>query len=93
MPEPISSNVERLTRQYVDGKRFTSSDDVLIFAMNLFGEFEQRYHDQFGESLQHAFKVIDNGEGIPLNGTKEVEAFFADMMDANRQQSHTPRAE
>jgi hypothetical protein len=83
MPEPISPNVERLTRQYVDGKRFSSSDEVLIFAMSLFGAFEQRYHDELGKSLQDAFHTISGHKGIVLDGAKEVESFFADMMESS----------
>ena len=93
MPEPISSSVERLTRQYVDGKRFTSSDDVLVFAMILFGAFEQQYRDRLGKSLHKAFKAIDAHEGIPLKGTKEIELFFADVIDAVRAESRLSNAE
>lgn len=91
MPESIPSSIERLTRQYVDGWRFSSSDEVLLFAMSLFAEFEQRYHNQMGRSLQEAFRSIDDHEGVVLNGVKEVEVFFADMMDTNRQKSRFPK--
>jgi len=87
MLDPLSPNVERLTRQYVDGQRFSSSDEVLVFAMTLFVEFEQRYHDQMGQSLQHAFGQIEQGEGLCLNGTPEINTFFDDMMAATRRQA------
>ncbi len=92
MSESLSPNIERLTRQYIDGTRFTSSDDVLIFAMNLFHEFEDRYHHQLGSSLQAAFKSIDDGDAIALNGKKEIDIFFEDMMEATEDQARSQQS-
>ena len=84
MSESLSPHIERLTRQYVDGNRFSSCDDVLVFALALFGQFEDRFHDQLGQSLKSAFEKVENGEGLVLNGRKEIDQFFDDMMIATR---------
>ena len=89
MPDPIPPNIARLTRQYVDGRRFSSSDEVLLFAMNLFVEFERHYHDELGKLLKESCDAIDRGEGIDLFGGKEIEMYFNDMMEANRRQARS----
>ncbi|MEM7477633.1 MAG: hypothetical protein AAF483_21810 [Planctomycetota bacterium] len=52
--------------------------------MGLLFEFEYRYRDYLGKSLKSTFGDLDKHEGILLNTPKEVNAFFEDMMDANR---------
>lgn len=87
MAESISQSVQRLARQYVDGNRFVSSDEVLAFAMNLLNQFESRYHEELGSSLKVSFQKLDAGEVTTLNGAAEITAFFDDLMEAGHKDS------
>jgi len=84
-----STDIERLTRRYIDNQRYSSSDDVLVFAMQLLSRFESVYHRELGASLKDAFSQIEAGEGIALRGSEEVGAFFDDMITACRETRRT----
>ncbi len=92
MTDFLSSDIERLTRRYIDNQRFSSSDDVLVFAMQLLGKFEDVYQEEFGASLQASFRDIQAGDGIELLGTPEVSAFFENMITACRETSRSSDA-
>lgn len=78
MPESLPRSITRLADQYIDGTRYTSCDEVLFFAMNLFGEFERRYAEHLGASLRAAFDGIGNGR--ILTGQDEITAYFDQLM-------------
>lgn len=84
MPEAIPPNVHELSRHYVDGRRFASSDEVLVFAMDLFVEFERQYQEELGASLKQASDAIEAGEGIELNGKEQIEDYFQNKIRMNR---------
>jgi len=86
MPDTLSSEVETLVRGYVDGQRFTSTNDVLLFALRVMGEFENRYREQFGKSLEDAFAKIAIGDGFSIDNKEELAIVFDDIMKAGRAQ-------
>ena len=89
MDEPTSASVKNLARRYIDGDRFMSENDVLLFAMGMFGEFDKHYKEQLGQSLKDAFDEIARGESVTLSGQKEIAAFFDDLIAATRQKWQT----
>ena len=69
MPETLSPEVEKLVQQHVDGRRFTTANDVIMVAMRLFNEFQSRYQDELSAAIQRGFDQIDRSEGICPRGT------------------------
>ncbi|MEM9409866.1 MAG: hypothetical protein AAGA30_02060 [Planctomycetota bacterium] len=89
MPEQIPTSIQKLTRQYVDGTHYSSSGDVLLFAMQLFAEFDVRYRDKLASSLEAAFNEIDQGKGLRLDGEEAINEFFDDVLKKNHA-AHLP---
>ncbi len=87
MPHPLSSSIEQLVRPYIDGRRFTSPDEVLLFALRVFGEFEKRYRDDLGDRLKRAFDDMSSTGGVTLESGDELNVFFDDIMLAGRNAS------
>lgn len=84
MSHTLSTEVEKLARGYVDGQRFTSANDVLLFSLQVLGEFEKRYNEQFGKTLEDAFDKLKHGEGLVLENSEELSTVFDDIMQAGR---------
>lgn len=85
MSEALSPEVEQLARQYVDGQRFTSTNDVILVAMRLFGEFQTQYRSDVAESIQRGFDEIHSGEGIELRDDAALQDFFDDIKRRGRE--------
>lgn len=82
MPEYVSPAVQRLARQYVDGQRFASHNDVLLFSMSLLSAFEAHYQSSLGESLSAAF--AKSAEGTHFYSRRKLEDCFDDIIQAGR---------
>ena len=91
MPETLSPEVEKLVQQHVDGRRFTSANDVIMVAMRLFNEFQSRYQDELSAAIQRGFDQIDRGEGIELQDEAALNAFFDDIKRRGRERHEARR--
>ena len=93
MSEALSPEIEQLVKQHVDGKRFTSANEVILVAMRLFNEFQKRYHDELGAAIKRGFDQIDRGEGIELEDERALRDFFDDIKRQGRQRYEASKSE
>ena len=85
MPEALSPEIEQLVQKYVDGRRYTSANDVILVALRLFNEFQQRSRAEVGAAIQRGFDQVDRGEGIALASDDALQQFFDDIKRRGRE--------
>ena len=79
MSEILSPEVERLAQEQIDGRRFTSTNEVLLVALRLFKEFQTRYREHLGAQIKEGFDQIERGEGIEFDEAG-LDTFFHDVL-------------
>jgi len=79
MAETLSPEVERLVQEQIDGRQFTSANQVLVVALRLFKEYQNRYRDRLAAEIKEGFGQLDRGEGIEFD-EEGLEAFFDDLL-------------
>lgn len=79
MAETLSPEVEQLVREQIDGLQFTSTNEVLVVALRLFKEFQNRYRDHLGAEIKEGFDQLDRGEGIEFEEA-DLDGFFNDLL-------------
>ena len=84
MESKVSRQVQQIAYPFVDGTNFASSDDVLMFAMQLFTEFENRYHQRLAAKINTGFKEIEAGGGHVLANEEQVNEFFDGIMSSTK---------
>lgn len=85
MSDALSPRIEQLVKQHVDGERFTSADEVMFVAMQLFDAFQRQNRRELEAALKAGFGQLDAGEGIELEDESELRAFFDDIKQRGRQ--------
>ena len=93
MSDALSPEIKRLVQQHVDGKRFSSANDVILVAMCLFNEFQVRYRDELSAAIKRGFDQIDRGQGIELKDKDALRKFFDDIKGRGRQRYETTKSE
>jgi Arc/MetJ-type ribon-helix-helix transcriptional regulator len=79
MAETLSPEVEQLVREHIDGRQFTSANQVLVVALHLFKEYRHRYRDRLSAEIKEGFDQLERGEGIEFD-EDGLEAFFKDLL-------------
>lgn len=77
MNEAISPSVRRLASTFVDGERFTDSNDVLLFSLEVMASFEDFYAKNLVRELQRGFDEINDGRGECLKTKDDIHSYFA----------------
>jgi hypothetical protein len=84
MNDYVSPSVQKLADSYVDGQRFTTSSEVLLFSLDLLNAFEKHYQDRLGKEIQDGFSALDRGEGTVATTPEEIDQFFGAVMQGSQ---------
>ena len=75
MNDDVSPSVQKLADSYVDGQRFTTSSEVLLFSLDLLNAFEKHYQARLEQEVQDGFATIDREEGtVATTPTKSINS-------------------
>ena len=84
MTDHLSPSIQKVAHSYIDGERFTTSSEVLLFSLDLLNAFEKHYQARLGQEVKQALEQFDHGEHTVFFSPKDVDDFFDDIAQAGR---------
>ena len=84
MNDYVSPSVQKLADSYVDGQRFATSSEVLLFSLDLLSAFEKHYQTHLGQEVRDGFAALDRGEGTVATTPDEIDQFFGAVMQGSQ---------
>lgn len=64
-----------MAQQYVDGKQFADSNEVLLSALELWSEFESYYQEGIRKRLEVSTDQAEAGEAIVLRTDRDIDEY------------------